>query len=159
VLGASIVLFVGALYLLVTGLTMPMFPFFGRYLTGLAAALCFLVMAAVDAYVSVALYRLQSYGWWIAAITVPVRLLSMGITYARADIMQAYAKMGMSDAQLQMLNSNPMLRGHVLLWWSLLSMVIFFGYLLWLKRYFITPSSASAAALPPQIDSTSGVQL
>jgi hypothetical protein len=159
VLGACIVLFVGALYLLLTGITMPMFPFFGRYLTGVAAALCFFVTAAVDAYVAVALFRLQSYGWWIAAITVPIRLLSMAITYARADIMQAYSKMGMSDAQLQMLNSNPMLRGHVLLWWSLLSMVFFFGYLLWLKRYFTSSSSAPAAALPAQVDSTPGAQL
>jgi hypothetical protein len=75
----------------------------------------------------------------------------MGITYARADMMQAYSKMGMSDQQLQMMNSNPMLRGHVLLWWSLLSMVFFFGYLLWLKRYFRTASSTPAAALPAQV--------
>jgi len=63
---------------------------------------------------------------------------------------QAYAKMGMSDAQLQMMNTNPMFRGHVLLWWSLLSMVLLFGYLLWLKRYFKTPSATPEAALPAQ---------
>lgn len=151
VLGASVVLFTGAMYLLLTGITMPLFPFFGRYLTGVAAAACFFLMAVVDVYVAVALFRLQSSGWWIAAVTVPVRLLSMAITYARADMMQAYSKMGMSDAQLQMLNSSPMLRGHVLLWWSLLSMVFFFGYLLWLKKYFKTPSSTPAAALPAQV--------
>lgn len=150
VLGASVVLFTGALYLLQVGLTMPMFPFFGRYLTGVAGALCFFVVAAVDVYVAVALFRLQPYGWWIAAITAPIRLLSMAITYARADMMQAYSKMGMSDAQLQMLNSSPMFRGHILLWWSLLSMVFFFGYLLWLKRYFGTPSAAPEAVLPVQ---------
>jgi hypothetical protein len=66
-------------------------------------------------------------------------------------MMTAYSKLGMSDAQLQMMNSSPMLRGHVLLWWSLLSMVFFFGYLLWLKRYFKAPSAISSAALPAQI--------
>lgn len=151
VLGASTVLLVGALYLLLTGLTMPLFPFFGRYLTGAGAALCFFVTAAIDAYLAVALFRLQPSGWWIAALTVPFRLLSMAITYAKADVMQAYSKMGLSDAQLQMMNSNPMLRGHVLLWWSLLSMVFFFCYLLWLKRYFRTLSSTPAAALPAQV--------
>lgn len=150
VLGASVVLFTGALYLLQVGLTMPMFPFFGQYLTGVAAAPCFFVVAAVDLYIAVALFRLQPSGWWIAALTVPIRLLSMGITYARADMMQAYSKMGMSDAQLQMMNANPIFRGHILLWWSLLSMVFFFGYLLWLKRYFNAPSNTPEAVLPVQ---------
>jgi hypothetical protein len=150
VLGASVVLALGSLYLLLVGLTNPVFPFFGKYLTGLAASACFLVMAALDTYLAVALFRLQSFAWWIAAITVPIRLLSMILTYARADMMQAYSKMGMSDAQLKMLSSNPMFRGHVLLWWSLLSMVLLFGYLLWLKRYFKTPAPTPAAALPAQ---------
>ncbi len=148
VLGASVVLGLGALYLLLVGLTNPVFPFFGKYLTGVAASTCFLATAALDACLAVALFRLQSSGWWIAAITVPVRLLSMILTYARGDMMQAYSKMGISDAQLKMLSSNPMFRGHVLLWWGLISMVLFFGYLLWLKRYFKTPTPTHADPLP-----------
>jgi hypothetical protein len=74
----------------------------------------------------------------------------MILTYARADMMQAYSKMGMSDAQLKMLSSSPMFRSHVLLWWSLISMVLLFGYLLWLKRYFKSPAPAQAAPLPAQ---------
>jgi hypothetical protein len=151
VLFASIVLFTGAVYLLVTGVTTPLFPFFGRYLTGVAGAACFLAMAALDIYLAIALFRLQAAAWWIAICTLAVRLFSMALTYARADMMTAYSKLGMSDAQLQMMNSSPMLRGHVLLWWSLLSMVFFFGYLLWLKKYFKRPSSAPSAALPAPV--------
>ncbi len=148
VLFASVVLFTGAVYLLLTGVTTPLFPFFGRYLTGVAGAACFLGMATLDIYLAIALFRLHGAAWWIAICTLAIRLFSMALTYARANMMTAYSKMGMSDAQLQMMNSSPMLRGHVLLWWSLLSMVFFFGYLLWLKRYFKTPSSAPSAALP-----------
>jgi len=151
VLFASVVLFTGAMYLLVTGITTPLFPFFGRYLTGVAGAACFLAMGALDVYLAIALFRLQPSAWWITICTLAIRLFSMALTYARADMMTAYSKMGMSDAQLQMMNSSPMLRGHVLLWWSLLSMVFFFGYLLWLKRYFKAPSAISSAALPAQI--------
>jgi hypothetical protein len=151
VLFASVVLFTGAMYLLVTGVTTPLFPFFGRYLTGVAGAACFLAMGALDVYLAIALFRLQSAAWWIAICTLAIRLFSMALTYARADMMTAYSKLGMSDAQLQMMNSSPMLRGHVLLWWSLISMVFFFGYLLWLKRYFKAPSAISSAALPAQI--------
>ena len=151
VLGASVVLFTGALYLLLTGMTTPLFPFFGRYLTGIPGSVCLFLMAALDVYLAIALFRLQSSGWWIAAFAMPIRLLSVVLTYARADMMQAYSKMGMSDAQLEMLNSSPIFRGHVLLWWSLISMVLFFGYLLWLKRYFKPTMPAKTDALPAQI--------
>jgi len=140
VLGASVALFTGAVYMLLTGMTTPLFPFFGRYLTGIPAAVCLVALAALDGYLAIALFRLQSIGWWIAILAAPVRILSVVLTFARADMMQAYSKMGMSDAQLQMLNSNPMFRGHVLLWWGLISMLLFFGYLLWLKRYFKPPA-------------------
>ncbi len=148
VLGASVVLFMGALYLLLTGMTVPVFPFFGKYLSGIGAAACFFVMAALDIYLATALFRLQASGWWIAAITLPIRLLSVVLTYARTDRMQAYVKMGMSDAQVQMLSANPMLRSNAILWWSLISMLLFFGYLLWVKRYFTPPTSTPAVASP-----------
>lgn len=148
VLGASVVLAIGATYLLLVGATTPLFPFFGRYLTGIPGSVCFLVTAILDAYIAVALFRLQSVGWWLAVVTVPIRLLSMVLTYARADVMQAYSKIGMSDAQLKILNSNPMFRGQIFLWWGLTSMVLLLGYLLWIKRYFKTP--ASADTLQPQ---------
>ncbi|MGO9083860.1 MAG: PT domain-containing protein [Candidatus Sulfotelmatobacter sp.] len=151
VLGASLVFLVGALYLAATGLSTPVFPFFGRYLTGIPGVACFLLLAALDTYLAVALFRLKSVGWWIAVLTVPVRLFSMAYTYARGDLMQAYSKMGLSDAQLQMMQSSPLLRSHVILWWSLVSLVIFFGYLLWVKRYFkIPPAPSQVEAVPVQ---------
>ena len=151
VLGASVAFFTGALYMVLVGLTTPMFPFFGRYLTGIPAAACFVLLGALDIYLAIALFRLQSTGWWIAVIAAPVRILSMILTYARADLMQAYSKMGMSDTQVQMLNSNPMFRGHILLWWSLISVLLFFGYLVWLKRYFNPPAPATTDVLPAQV--------
>jgi hypothetical protein len=151
VLGACVALFTGALYLLLVGLTTPMFPFFGRYLTGIPAAACFVLLGTLDIYLAVALFRLQPSGWWIAVLVAPVRILSMILTYARADLMQAYSKVGMSDAQVQMLNSNPMFRGHILLWWSLISVLLFFGYLVWLKKYFKPPMAEPAEMLPTQI--------
>ena len=141
VLGASVVYFAGALYMLLVGITTPLFPFFGRYLTGVAGTAGFLVLVILDIYLAFALLRLRLTGWWIAVLTAPVRMLSMILTYTKADLMQAYSKVGMSDAQVAMLNANPMFRSHVILWWSLLSLVIFFGYLLWLKRYFKTPAA------------------
>ncbi|HTS36333.1 MAG TPA: hypothetical protein VMH04_11710 [Candidatus Solibacter sp.] len=156
VLGASVVLFVGAAYLLLVGLTTPVFPFFGQYLTGVAGAVCFLVYGALDLYLSYAIYHRKLSGWWIAVITSPVRLLSMILTYARADLMQAYSRMGWSEAQLRVLNSNPMFRSHVILWWSLISVFLFLGYLIWLRRYFKPPNEMHPSPLPSQVPELSG---
>jgi hypothetical protein len=145
VLGASVVLFVGSLYLISTGVTTPVFPFFGKYLNGIGATACFLILAALDIYLAFAIFRLKRSGWWLAILTIPVRLVSMALTYGRADMMQAYSKLGWSSEQMKMLNSNPMFHSHVILWWSLLSLLIFFGYLLWLKRYFTAPAAPGLA--------------
>ena len=139
VLAASVILAIGAAYLLVIGVTTPMFPFFGRYLTGLPGAAGMLALAALDAYLAVALFHLKPTAWWIAVVTLFIRLVSAFLTYGRADLMQAYSKMGMSDSQLQMMNANPIFHSHVILWWSLIWIVGLFGYLLWLKRYFKVP--------------------
>ena len=136
VIGASVVLAVGSAYSLVVAVTTPLFPFFGRYLTGIAGTACFLILAVLDGYLAYALYRLQSSGWWLAISTLSIRMVSMVLTYARADILRAYARIGFSDAQLRIMNANPMIRSHVILWWSLFSVVILFGYLIWIKRYF-----------------------
>jgi hypothetical protein len=152
VLGACVVFALQSLYLLVTAVSTPLFPFFGRYLTGLPGLLCLLVLVCLDGYLAIAFYRLQPSAWWIAAIATPVRLFSMALTYARADLMQAYSKMGWSDAQMQMLNSSPFFRSHVILWWSLISAVLFFGYTLWLKRYFEAPNPPrQQQAMPVQV--------
>lgn len=149
VLGASIIFAVGALYLLLMGVTTPVFPLFGRFVSGIAGAACFVGVAIIDVYLAIALFRLQPFGWWLAVFAVPIRLVSMGLTYARADMMQAYSKMGMSESQLQMLRSNPMFRGNILLWWGLVSMVALFGYLVWLKRYFNMRASTLTRPDPP----------
>jgi hypothetical protein len=151
VLGASVVLVAQALYLLSSGLTTPIFPFFGHYLIATPALAWFLALAVLDACLAITFLRVKPVAWWIAVVAASVRLLSMAITFGRADLMQAYAKLGWSDAQLQVLNSSPMVRSHVVLWWSLISSILFFGYVLWLKRYFrITAAPEQPEPLPIQ---------
>ena len=151
VLGASVVFVAQALYLISSGLTTPMFPFFGRYLIGAPAVVWFLAFAGLDAYLAVTFLRIKPLAWWIAIVAAPIRLLSMAITFGRADLMQAYSRLGWSDAQLQILSASPMFRSHVILWWSLSSSILFFGYVLWLRRYFrIAPVQQQPEVLPVQ---------
>jgi hypothetical protein len=146
VLGASVILGVGALYFLLVGVTTPMFPFFGRYLTGLPGAAGMILLGTLDVYLAIALFRLNAAAWWIATVSTAVRLLSLSLTFGRADLLQAYSKIGWSDEQLRVMKTNPIFHSHVILWWGLFSMCVFFGYLLWLKRYFKVPAG------PPQAE-------
>jgi hypothetical protein len=151
VLGASVAFFALSLRGLITGITAPMFPFFGRYLTGIPAAAVLVALAALDLYLAVALFRLRSSGWWIAIVATPVRMLAVAFSYSRAGLMQAYSKMGWSDEQMNILNSSPLFRSRVVLWWGVILMMLFFGYLLWLKRYFKAPRAAAPVeTLPSQ---------
>jgi hypothetical protein len=138
VLGASLAFFVGSLYTLLLAVTSPMLPLFGHYLTGIPAAGCLVLLAGLDLYLAIALFRLQLSGWWIAIIAAPLRMSATAFSYSRAGLMQAYAKLGWSDAQLQVLNSNPIFHSRIILGMGVIMMIGFFAYLLWLKRYFKT---------------------
>lgn len=149
VLGASIAFFTGSLYSLLVGLTTPMFPFFGHYLTGIPAAGCLVALAALDLYLAIALFRLRLSAWWIAILAAPLRMLAVALSYSRAGLMEAYSKMGLSDEQMNTLNSSPLFRSRVFLWWGVILMLAFFGYLLWLKRYFKAPYPGTPAEVLP----------
>lgn len=149
VLGASLAFFVGSLYTLLLAATSPMLPLFGHYLTGIPAAGGLLLLAALDLYLAVALFRLRLTGWWIAVIAAPLRMSATAFSYSRAGLMQAYAKLGWSDAQLQMLNSNPIFHSRIFLGVGVIMMLGFFGYLLWLKRYFATPAPTTPTEVLP----------
>ncbi len=129
-------------YYFVMSFTTPLFPFFGRYLTGLPGAAAFLVFAAVDAYIAFSFFRLKVAGWWVAVIAMALRLTSSALTIRRGNLLEAYSKMGWSHQQLEAMSMNPMFRGNAILWWSMTFMVFYLGFLLWLKRYF-------RAAAPP----------
>jgi hypothetical protein len=140
-------------------ITAPFMPFFGRYLTGPAGAV--LVVAAVDALLSFSLYRLRLAGWWIAICALALRMISAILAFRRADLLHAYSKMGWSDTQVQQMSANPAFRrGAMMLWWSVAFLVLFIGYMLWIKRYF-RRAAAPTAAEPemPCLPSSGGTSL
>ena len=59
VLAVSLLFAFGATYALLLAITTPMMPFFGRYLTGLPASTALVILAMVDRYLALAVYRLR----------------------------------------------------------------------------------------------------
>jgi hypothetical protein len=153
VLAASLLFLLGAGYFFLLGFTTPMYPLFGRYLTGARATLVLIPLAVLDATLAYFLFQLRVGAWWVAMAAILLRLASAVSTFLRADLLQAYARMGWSDEQLRMMSSNPAMRSGVFLWWSLAFTVIFMGYMIWIKRYFrlaaaVTPTAGAQPSLP-----------
>src|SRR6185437_15618371 len=141
VLAMSLLFAFTAFYYLATGVAKPLFPFFGVYLTGMRGTIGFLLIAALEAYFARAFFKLKPTGWWVAVLTRGLLLTSAVVTATRTSLMDAYVKMGMSSRELQQLNSNPLAHSKAILFFGLSFSLIFFGYLLWLKKYFKNPNA------------------
>jgi hypothetical protein len=136
IVGYAIVAAFGAAYYLVLAFTTPLTPFFGRYLTGIPAAAVFIVFALVDGFVSVSFFRMKVVGWWVAIVALSIRLLAALLTIGRGNLLEAYARIGWSQRQLEVLNKNPMFHGGGMLWMMVAFTAVYLGFLIWVRRYF-----------------------
>ena len=157
ILAVSMLAAYGAVYSVVIGLTSPLFPFFGRYLTGFGAGALFLVVAVIYTYIAVSFYRLKIAGWWVALIATVLHAASVAITFGRASLPEAYGRMGWSPRQVEALQNNPLFHSGGIMLWSLAYMAAYLGFLLWVKKYFpAVPAYAEVNAAPPPGNETLG---
>jgi len=134
-------------YSLILGLSVPLVPFFGRYLTGLPGAIGCFVLACVDGILAFLVFRRQIIGWTLAVVWSAMRIISTAITFRHGDLSQAYSRMGWRGAQLDTMGPGGFARSLVL-GWTVVIMLIFFGYLLWTRRYFV--AAQAPVTLPPE---------
>ena len=137
VLAASLLQTFGAVMLLVIPLVNhAVFPFFGVILSGLTGTVFCLLIAGLLGSAAWMLYRLDVRGWWIMIISLCILTASSLVTYARLDVMQMYRLMGYTQAQIDPIQKTGLLTGNNFFWFTLISMVPYVGYILWIKRFF-----------------------
>lgn len=149
VLAAGVLFASASAYYMGMSFTTPLVPFFGRYLTGIVGAASCLVLAGIYAFSAFALFRVHIVGWWVAVTVIGARIVSGAITYRHGNLFQAYSRMGWNQSQLRMMGNNPFYRSGV--YWGLGVMVIYFCYLLWIKRYFKRETPPTPAATPSYV--------
>ena len=156
VLAVSIICVIGALYYLGASFAVPMFPFFGKYLTGLPASAALLMLAVLDGFLAFSLFKRQIIGWWIAVIALILRGIALALTVHRGNLVDAYARMGWSTRQLELMQNTGLYRSGGILWLGMAFLVLFLGYLIWIKRYFSADlQAASTLTLPEDMPSAS----
>lgn len=111
-------------------------PFFGNFISGPVGAGVCLLVALIFAYATWAMYHLRWSGWWSVMICMGFFVISAFFTYSRHSIDELYALAGYSEKELDQIRQFNLFDGKSLSWVTLLSMVPFGGYLLYLRRYF-----------------------
>ena len=137
VLALSLMLGLGAISMLI-GATVcrGVMPFFGRFISGAPGIILMLVIVAVWGYCACAIYRLKAIGWWIILVSHAVLMVSGALTFTRVDPIEMYRLMGYPQQQIQQMQPFiNLFKSHMPLC-MLLFVLPFFGYLLYVKKFF-----------------------
>jgi hypothetical protein len=111
-------------------------PFFGVLVVGTPAKAIFILFTAVMGYCAWAVYRLKPVGWWIALIAYALFMISGIITFARVNLMDLFRQMGLPGEQIAQMQQTRFLNGHYIIWYMIGFTVPFFGFLIYVKKFF-----------------------
>jgi hypothetical protein len=148
VLGLSLYLcFSGLMEFVVAFLGHQVVPFFGIYLTGMAAITWYLAAVALHFVTAFFLYFLNRFGWWLCIALLFLTYLSSIITFLVNDPMTIYRLMHFSQASIAHIQASGTYR---LRWVYLFLSFPILGYLLWIKHYFAPGPHGAPQATPLQ---------
>lgn len=146
VLALSLMLGSGAFSMIFTVSYNFVMPFFGIILKGVPGGLLILTVTLLFAYLARATYQLKLAAWWTTLVSYVTFGVSSIITFSRIDMMQFYREMNFPEEQLKLLEKSGMINRMNMPLMFCLSFVVIVGYMLWVRRYFITDSA-------PNVDS------
>ena len=144
VLALSILQASGALFMPLALVYGPVMPLFGVFLSGAAGAAAILLIALAMACLAWGSYRLKMAAWWGMLLLFIVGTVNAVVTFSRTGLMEMYEKMQMPPAQLEMMRKSgviEMMSGS-LPWMCVVSGVLWLGYLLYVRRYFVRAAGA-----------------
>jgi hypothetical protein len=116
---------------LLASLSNPILPIFGTVITGPPAALAFLSLSFLSAFLAVQLYRLKESAWWTLVLLQIIGCVIGAITLMRLEPGALPQTPGMPDPSA--IYRNPFLIAIIIATW-----LGYFAFLVFLKRYFGT---------------------
>lgn len=140
VLAMSLMLGFGAISMIFSMSYGFVLPFFGILLKGVPCGLLVLTMTLLLAYLAWATYRLKIAAWWTTLIFYITFGVSSIITFSRIGLMEYYRELNFPEEQLRVMKQTGIIdRMNMPLMFGV-SFVVFVGYLLWVRRYFVAGS-------------------
>jgi len=111
-------------------------PLAGFMVTGWPARLLWFGFAGFSIYAARGFYRQIPRVWLIYTVVVVGFGLSSVLTFLRVDLLEYYRTVGLPEWQIKQMAANPLMKGNFIVGLSALSMTLFVGFLLYLRRYF-----------------------
>jgi len=139
VLTLSLMTALGGIFMVAVIPFLHAFPFFGVFLTGVAAVALMLVYGALMLAVAWGLYRLKMAAWWMWLATLVLMAVSSAVTLWHANLTVLYAQMGM---QPEIAARASELGGTATLWGTF-CLVPWLAWGLYVRRYFAKPQPAA----------------
>jgi len=114
-------------------------PFFGFIVSGLTGAAVVLFIMLLSAYAAWGTYKLNIKAWWCSLFLIIALALSTAITFSRVSIWDFYEKMNFPKEQMDMMKQSGMPNNSTMVLSFGLWPLVFLGYLLYIRRYFVHP--------------------
>lgn len=140
VLAMSLISGFWAVCMLITGFYGWTTLFFGFILSGIAGALVALVSMLLLGYVAWGAYKLDIKAWWCAVLLTIAWGVSVGITFSRVSLIESYERANFPAPQLEIMKQLIMPGPSWMVLFCGLWVVIALVYLLYTRRYFVSPS-------------------
>ena len=114
-------------------------PLAGTIVIGWPARLLWWGFAAFSILSARGFYRLAPRAWSIYTIGILAFWILSTATFLRIGLLEYYHAIGLPDWQVEQVSHSPLAQGHLFIYVSAISLVIYGGYLLYIRRYFHTP--------------------
>lgn len=128
------------------GLSKPLFPFFGTYLTNWTGRFAFIAFGFWRVFLAWDLFHLRLRAWRAALITYIFVAVSTGLTYMRADVTSAYSRLGMPESRIAA--ASRMMKNPAFLSVQVAAMVAMVVFVAALRKYYQVQTSGSPEINP-----------
>lgn len=112
------------------------FPFFGKFISGLPGALVMVVMLVIIAYLCWGFYKRKAQAWWVALGFTVLGTGSVQLTFSKVSLLELYLMMNLPPESIENIRKTGLLDSNFMVIEIAISAVLSLGYLFFVKRYF-----------------------
>jgi len=145
VLAVSLLFWLGSPSILLMLCYGSVFPIFGILLSGAAGTMMIVLVALLLGFLAWGVYRMRVAAWWGAVVVTVAGSVSGILTFSRVGLVELYEAMGFPEEQIETITQYATYDSAHMVLYTGLWVVVALGYLLYIRRYFLTGSSQMTA--------------
>ena len=116
-------------------------PVFNWLITGPLAIAGYAAFAVFLVYSAYGLYRLRLKIYWMYVTVAVVAASSSGVGLISGTYLRLYRRLDLPETQVNQLEQLSLLHSPSLPWYCVFISLVYLGYLLWIRKYFVATKS------------------